>query len=104
MVSAHRRLFGLGAAMIAAAGVSTFAGVTLRQVPIGRRGLREELQEWDRRFAAGEVSDDEFVSTAEVRRRLGMSAPPRVRLLWSEQALADLGERRSGRASRPRRW
>ena len=39
-------------------------------------GLREELQEWDRRFAAGEVSDDEFVTTAEVRRRLGMSAPP----------------------------
>ena len=39
-------------------------------------GLREELQEWDRRFAAGEVSDDEFLTTADVRRRLGMSAPP----------------------------
>ena len=39
-------------------------------------GLREELKEWDRRFAAGEVKDDEFVTTDEVRRRLGMSAPP----------------------------
>ncbi|MBJ7607861.1 MAG: hypothetical protein JF887_00305 [Candidatus Dormibacteraeota bacterium] len=39
-------------------------------------GLLEELQEWDRRFAAGEVRNDEFVTTDEVRRRLGMSAPP----------------------------
>ncbi len=39
-------------------------------------GLLEELQEWDRRFAAGEVNDDEFLTTEEVRRRLGMSAPP----------------------------
>ncbi len=39
-------------------------------------GLLQELQEWDRRFAAGEVTDEEFVTTDEVRRRLGMSAPP----------------------------
>lgn len=39
-------------------------------------GLLEELQEWDRRFTAGEVNDDEFLTTEEVRRRLGMSAPP----------------------------
>jgi hypothetical protein len=39
-------------------------------------GLLEELQEWDRRFAAGEVSEDEFVSTEEVRRRLGLPPYP----------------------------
>ena len=39
-------------------------------------GLLEGLQEWDRRFAAGEVKDDEFLTTDEVRRRLGMPPPP----------------------------
>jgi hypothetical protein len=39
-------------------------------------GLLEELQEWDRRFATGEVSEDEFISTEEVRRRLGLPPYP----------------------------
>jgi hypothetical protein len=33
-------------------------------------GLLEELQEIDRRLAAGEVDGSEFVTTEEVRRRL----------------------------------
>ena len=39
-------------------------------------GLRQELQGWDRRFAAGEVQEAEFRTTSAVRRRLGMSTPP----------------------------
>lgn len=39
-------------------------------------GLLAELREWDRRFRAGEVSEEEFVSTDEVRRRLGLPSVP----------------------------
>lgn len=39
-------------------------------------GLLDRLREWDRRFKAGEVSDDEFVSTDEVRTRLGLAPVP----------------------------
>ncbi len=39
-------------------------------------GLLDELREWDRRFKDGEVSEDEFVSTDEVRRRLGLPSVP----------------------------
>jgi len=39
-------------------------------------GLLDRLREWDRRFKAGEVSEDEFVSTEEVRRRLGLTPVP----------------------------
>jgi len=39
-------------------------------------GLLDELREWDRRFRDGGVSEDEFVSTDEVRRRLGLPPVP----------------------------
>ena len=35
-------------------------------------GLLERLKEWDRRFAAGEVQQEEFLTTEDVRRRLGL--------------------------------
>lgn len=37
-------------------------------------GLFEELREVDRRFAVGEASADDFLTTAEVRRRLSLRA------------------------------
>jgi hypothetical protein len=36
-------------------------------------GLLEELQEIDRRLAAGEVDESESVTTEEVRRRLSLA-------------------------------
>jgi hypothetical protein len=39
-------------------------------------GLLERLEEWDRRFAAGEVREDELLTTEEVRRRLGLGPNP----------------------------
>jgi len=42
-------------------------------------GLLDRLREWDRRFKAGEVSADEFVTTEDVRKRLGLESVPRRR-------------------------
>jgi hypothetical protein len=39
-------------------------------------GLLDELRAWDRRFRDGEVSDDEYISTDEVRRRLRLRSVP----------------------------
>ena len=50
-------------------------GEEIERVLADNPGLLKELQKWDRRFAADEVKDDEFLTTEEVRRRLGMSAP-----------------------------
>lgn len=57
-------------------------------------GLREELQEYDRRAANGE-SVWEFLSSDELRRRLGLPRRHRrsdraLRLDWSARALDDL--------------
>jgi len=44
----------------------------IQQVLAENPGLLKELQEFDRRFAAGEVTEAEFVSHQEARRRLGL--------------------------------
>ncbi len=44
------------------------------RIVAGTDGLLEDLQDFDRRFAAGVVTEGEFVSHEEARRRLGFDA------------------------------